>query len=280
DPGMAALGAKLFSSTLISQDGKVACSSCHLGEHGLAHAVPVSKIPHRPVTTTNSTTLYNVGLLYKLTWSGRFDTLEAHIDALIESPKIMGTSWTSIAERLAAVPGWTQQFEAVFAGGLGANNVRASLLAYERSLVTPDSAFDRWLNGDQAAISSDERAGYALFKAYGCVSCHQGVLVGGNMFQRFGVMRDYSPGADSGTPDRSRYSVTRRHEDRQVYRVPSLRNVALTAPYFHDGSAPDLETAVRVMAEYQLGRTLEDGDSRLIVAFLKSLTGTLHGKPL
>jgi cytochrome c peroxidase len=242
--------------------------------------MPLSKIAHRPETATNSTTLYNVGLLYKLTWNGRFGTLEDHIDALIESPKIMGTSWASVAERLRAQPAWEDRFRLAFTDGLNAPNVRSALLAYERSLNTPDSAFDRWLKGDENALSADARRGYALFKSYGCVSCHQGMLVGGNMFQRFGIMRDYLGEKQAGAADRSRYSITRREEDQQVFRVPSLRNVALTAPYFHDGSAPDLETAVRVMAEYQLGRVLPDGDLKQIVSFLQSLTGALDGKPL
>ena len=229
----------------------------------------------------NSTTLYNIGLLYKLTWAARFDNLDDHLDWLVSSPKIMGSTWASVAGRLSADAKWVERFRAVFADGVTLANTRAALLEYERSLVTPDSPFDRYLRGDGSAISAETRRGYALFKSYGCVTCHQGVLVGGNMLERFGVMRDYfADRAEVTEADLGRFNVTRRDEDRHVFRVPSLRNVALTAPYFHDGSAADLPTAVTVMGEYQLGLELDAEDVRLLVLFLESLTGEYRGKPL
>jgi cytochrome c peroxidase len=281
NPRIAALGEALFRSTIVSIDGKVACSSCHLEERGMADAERHSALPGRPETGVNSTTMYNIGLLYKVTWSARFDSLGDHLDWLVSSPKIMGTTWARLADRLKAEPKWVERFQAVFPDGVTLTNARTALLEYERSLVTPDSPFDRYLRGEAGALSSQARDGYRLFKSYGCVSCHQGVLVGGNMFERFGVMRDYF--ADRGhltEADLGRFNVTKQEEDRHVFRVPSLRNVALTAPYFHDGSAANLPQAVIVMGEYQLGLTLSDEDVRSLVAFLESLTGQYRGMPL
>ncbi|HEX6273282.1 MAG TPA: cytochrome c peroxidase [Polyangiaceae bacterium] len=280
-PRIAALGEALFESTIVSGDGKVACSHCHLEDRGMADARSHSLLPGRPQTAMNSTSMYNLGLLYKLTWNARFDSLEDHLDWLVSSPKIMGSTWASLADRLRADPVWVERFQSVFDDGVTLANARAALLEYERSLVTPDSPFDRYLRGEIGALDGDARRGYALFKTYGCVTCHQGVLVGANMVERFGVMRDYfADRSEVSEADLGRYNVTRREEDRHVFRVPSLRNVALTAPYFHDGSAPDLPTAVRIMGAYQLGLELEPGDVRLLVRFLESLTGEYRGKRL
>jgi len=155
------------------------------------------------------------------------------------------------------------------------------VLEYERSLVTPSSPFDRYLRGDPQALSPEAKRGFGLFKSYGCASCHQGMAIGGNVFERFGVLRDFF--ADRGhfsEADLGRFNVTAREQDRFVFRVPSLRNVALTAPYFHDGSAPTLEAAVTIMATYQLGRDLDAQDVRDLVSFLRSLTGEFQGKSL
>lgn len=273
---LAALGGELFNTKLISEDGKVSCASCHERRFALADGHSLSKVEGRPATATNSTTLYNVAFLSKLTWSGKFDSLETHIDALMKNPKLMGSSWDSVAGRLSQVPAWQARFQKVFPDGINPENARAALLEYERSLVTPNCPFDRWLRGDADALSLLQRRGYGLFKAYGCASCHQGMAVGGNMLQRFGVMRDYF--ADRGEvreADLGRFLVTGREEDRHVFRVPSLRNVALTAPYFHDGSAPTLQVAIQIMGEYQLGREISTEDVQAIAAFLESLTGEL-----
>lgn len=281
DARRAALGEQLFHSTIVSNDGKVACASCHLAERGMADAQVHSHLPNRPETATNSTTMYNLGLLYKITWAARFDTLEDHLDWLVSNPKIMGATWVSLAARLSADPKWVERFRAVFPDGVTLTNARAALLEYERSLITPDAPFDRYLRGETSAISPDARSGYALFKSYGCITCHQGMLVGGNMLERFGVMRDYF--ADRGNlkeADFGRFNVTKNEEDRHVFRVPSLRNVALTAPYFHDGSAADLPSAVMIMGKYQLGLELEPEQVGLLVSFLESLTGEYRGKPL
>jgi len=158
-----------------------------------------------------------------------------------------------------------------------------AIATFERTLLTPGSRFDRFLRGDSAAINAREQEGYRHFLDYGCASCHQGALLGGNMYQRFGVMVDYfgRSGADHAVlSDLGRYNVTGREEDRHVFKVPSLRNVEVTAPYFHNGSAQTLEDAVVAMGRYQLGRELSGSDVQAITAFLRTLTGEWEGRTL
>ena len=281
DRARAALGELLFRDASLSGDGKVACSDCHHDDHGLADDKPHAVVAGRPETAVNPPTMYNVRFLYKLSWSGKYDSLESHLDTLMTNPKVMASSWQRASDQLAHRPNYDAKFKAVFADGLTPHNVRAAVLEYERSLVTPNSPFDRYLRGDAQAMSNEAKQGFGLFKSYGCASCHQGMAIGGNLFERFGVLRDFF--ADRGhfeTADLGRFNVTANERDRFVFRVPSLRNVALTAPYFHDGSAATLEVAVGAMAHYQLGRELDAKDTALLVAFLRSLTGEYRGKPL
>jgi cytochrome c peroxidase len=236
---------------------------------------------------TNTPGLANAAALDVFNWNGRFTSLEEHLDALIVNPGVQATSWVEIASRLETSPELRSRFDSVFADGVTVENARAALLAFERSLASPGAAFDRWLQGESGALSESAQRGYAVFKSYGCVSCHQGALVGGNVFARLGVMRPY-PGSEPGgrgaggsrdtherRGDRGRMDVTGLEADRFVFRVPSLRNVASTPPYLHDGSLPSLEMVVGVMATYQLGRALDVEQIDDVVAFLASLTGSI-----
>jgi len=281
DAARAALGEALFSEPRLSGDSKVACTDCHHEGHCLADDKPHSSVSGRPDSPVNSPTMYNVRFLYKLSWAGKFESLESHIDALMVNPKIMASSWEIATKHLSEVASYRQRFARVFRDGLTAKNVRLAVLDYERSLVTPNAPFDQYLRGDAQAVSPEVKQGFAIFKSYGCSSCHQGVAIGGNLFERFGVLQDFF--ADRGhfdNADLGRFNVTQRDQDRFVFRVPSLRNVALTAPYFHDGSAATLEDAVTDMATYQLGRDLDEHDRSALVAFLRSLTGEYRGKSL
>jgi cytochrome c peroxidase len=169
-------------------------------------------------------------------------------------------------------------FREIYPEGITATSVRQAIATYCLSLVTPNSRFDRYLR-QEITLTSEEQAGYELFREYGCVSCHQGINIGGNMLQRFGVMKDYfAERGHVGPSDYGLYAATGREEDRFVFRVPSLRNVAETGPYFHDGSAETLEDAVVTMARYQLGRELGPLETARIVAFLRTLTGALAGR--
>ena len=172
-------------------------------------------------------------------------------------------------------------FNASYANGIKSETIKEAIATFERSLITPNSRFDRFLRGDRGSLTDEEKDGYGLFKSYGCASCHQGMNAGGNIFQKFGVMGNYF--ADRGKEtkaDLGRFNATGDQADRHVFKVPSLRNIALTAPYFHDGSASSLEEAVEVMSKYQLGRRLPPEDVARIVAFLKTLSGEYKGKSL
>jgi cytochrome c peroxidase len=164
---------------------------------------------------------------------------------------------------------------------LQSKNIQDALAVFQRSLITPNGRFDKYLRGDKTAITADELKGYQLFKSYGCVACHQGVNAGGNMFQLFGVMGDYFAKRGNITEaDYGRFNATKNPADKHMFKVPSLRNVALTAPYFHDGSAKTLSDAVDVMFRYQLGRPAPQADKDYIVKFLHTLTGEYKGKSL
>lgn len=279
DPAKAQLGELIFHDRRLSVNRATSCASCHDAGKGRADNVPFSTQFDGQLTQVNTPTLFNVRYNFKLFWTGHADTLWQEFDM----NRTGGVDWDRVPARLRADPDYARRFARLYPEqGLSTRTLRDALFHYENSLVTPDGRFDRFLRGESAAISATERHGYQLFKSYGCVACHQGVNVGGNLFQKFGVLGDYF--ADRGkTPTRAdlgRYALTRRDADRFFFRVPSLRNVALTAPYFHDGSASTLEEAVTVMARYQLGRPVPETDLTAIVAFLKTLTGTYRGGSL
>lgn len=280
DPARVALGARLFADPILHERGAVACTHCHDRTSG-ADPRARSVIEGQPPTGLNTLTVLNASLNYRFNWTGRFTDLESQLDVPLLSPNVMATTFPRILERLGRHPEYPAAFASAYPDGLTEANVRDALVAHVRSLVTLDAPFDRWLNGDEGALTPDERAGYATFKSHGCISCHQGANLGGNMVQRLGVMADYFAlrGGPITDADLGLYGVTRREADRHVFRVPGLRNVALTAPYFHDGSAATLEEAVRTMSEVQLGRPLEAEQTRLLVAFLRSLTGKPPAPP-
>jgi cytochrome c peroxidase len=267
------LGRRLFHETGLSGDGAVACATCHDLARGGADGLAVSLGAGGRAGSINAPTILNAALGFRQYWDGRAATLEEQIDGPLHAPHEMASSWPKALAALEADPAYSTSFERLY-GGVTEDAVRNALAEFQRSLPAP-APFDRFLAGDGAAISADAEAGYRLFKSLGCVACHQGAGVGGNMFQRMGLLADYFAQRDGVTGvDLGRYNVTGREEDRFVFKVPSLRNVALTAPYFHDGSAATLEEAVRIMARYQLGRSVTGEETRLIVAFLHTLTST------
>jgi cytochrome c peroxidase len=275
-----ALGEKLFSEKKLSVDGNVACASCHRFDHGGADVTPLSAgVQHAP-TGMNAPSIFNLPFNFKLNWEGNFDTLEQHLERLMENPVAVGEKWPQVVAKFRADPGYAAEFKQVFGEAVSKERLIEAIVEFERSLVTPNSRFDRYLRGDRAALNEKELEGYRLFRGLGCVSCHQGMNVGGNMFQKLGVMTDYFPPGVTRKPDLGRFAITGREEDRHVFRVPSLRNVALTAPYLHNGSAPTLEAAVAAMGRYQLGQALRTDEIDRIVAFLKTLTGEYRGQPL
>ena len=275
------LGRALFHERKLSHDNTISCASCHDLSKGGTDRRTRSLGINGAEGTINSPTVFNSGFNSKQFWDGRAGTLEEQVDGPIHAAAEMGTSWNEVLVKLRSEERYATDFRKIYPDGLQARNVRDAIAVFERSLITPNSPFDRFLRGDEAALNAAAKSGYEKFKSYGCATCHQGVNVGGNMFETLGAMADYF--AERGqvtTIDYGRFNVTGREEDRYVFKVPSLRNVALTAPYFHDGSAKSLESAVTVMGKYQLGRPLSRQDVEELVKFLESLTGEYEGKPL
>jgi cytochrome c peroxidase len=256
DPRKLALGERLFSDTRLSESGKLSCSSCHdIRSNGARPDGTVSS----PFDTL---TVFNAALNFRLNWEGNHRTLAAHIESSLENPRNLHTNADAVVERLNADPELVRQFRAAYGHPPDRDSFLDAMMTFEKSLVTPGSRFDRWLAGDSSALSPSEREGYRLFKSFGCSACHQGVNVGGNLFERQGI---FHPLVKAGP---------------EAVRVPSLRNVATTAPYVHDGSAATLQDAVRRMAAAQLDRTLTDEQIELLVDFLQTLTGNYRGSPV
>lgn len=281
DPKKVALGEKLFNDKRLSRDNSLSCASCHNLSAGGIDGSPSSVGIGGAKGPINAPTVFNSALNFRQFWDGRANSLEEQAAGPIHNPKEMGSNWVEVLGKLKQDAALVAQFKEVYPDGLQAKNVQDGISTFERTLVTPNARFDKYLRGDKNAINADELKGYELFKKYGCVACHQGVAVGGNMFQTFGVMGDYF--AKRGNPteaDLGRYNVTKNEADKHVFKVPSLRNVALTAPYFHDGSAKTLNDAVAVMFKYQLGRSASQQDRDQIVMFLRTLTGEYKGQPL
>ena len=274
NPEKVALGRALFHDPRLSKDNSTACVSCHDLASGGDDGRKVSIGVDGKLGPINAPTVFNVGLNFKQFWDGRANTLRHQIDGPVQSPVELGTLWPDVIEKLYMHESYPRRFKALYPDGINRENVKDALSEFLKSLTTPDSAFDRWLKGDENAISVLEKRGYALFKHYGCASCHQGANVGGNMFQVFGVLNNYFRRRGNIThADLGRYNVTGNPLDRHAFKVPSLRMAALTAPYLHDGSATTLRAAVDAMFEFQLGREAPDEDKEAIIAFIKSLAG-------
>jgi cytochrome c peroxidase len=260
DPLKIRLGERLFGDPRLSHDNSRSCSSCHdLGTNG-ASTRNLDVGLDGSTLSLNTLTLFNATLNFRFGWEGKLRTPELDVKATLESPRIMATSMSELVEKLAADPDMRREFTAAYGDGPDAASIVDAIVSFERTLVTPGSRFDRWLAGDAAALSTNELEGYRWFKSLGCISCHQGVNIGGNLFERHGIFHPLA----SPKPE--------------ILRVPSLRNVTTTAPYFHDGSAQTLDDAVRKMGLAQLNATLTDQQVQAIVAYLRTLTGNYRGR--
>lgn len=271
---LATLGRKLFNEKLLSGNNTFSCASCHnLKENG-ADKVRFSVGIHGQLASVNTPTVFNAALNFRQFWDGRAESLEDQVSGPVENPIEMDSNWNSVEQKLAQRNDYVSDFTSLFPDGIKAKNIRAAIAEFERTLITPRSPFDKYLQGDSKSMPPLALRGYQKFKDLGCTACHQGANVGGNMFQTFGVFVDLRSERKNITrADLGRYNITGDKEDEFKFKVPSLRNVALTAPYFHDGSAANLEDAVKTMAWYQLGRKLNATEIEELVAFLNSLTG-------
>ncbi len=278
NPAKIQLGKMLYFDPRLSKSGFISCNSCHnLASFGVDN-LPTS-IGHRWQTgPRNAPTTLNAALHTSQFWDGRAKDVEEQAEKPILNPIEMAIpNEEFLVERLRSIPEYRELFKKAFPNEdtpLTYKNIARAIAAFERTLITP-SRFDRFLEGDPNALTPEEKRGLKLFMDVGCITCHTGPLLGGNMFQKFGLFRNYWELTGSTRIDSGRYSVTRNEAELFVFKVPSLRNVAQTYPYFHDGSVWSLERAVEIMAEAQLNKKLSPDTVRAIVAFLKSLTGEI-----
>ncbi len=265
----------------LSGNQTVSCAHCHdLVAKAGTDGLPKSRRIDDGFDDINTLTVFNSAYNRMLMWNGRWRTLEEQAEGVMNNPRHMGGPWEVVLPRIEADADFAARFKASY-GQVTREAVKEALATFERTLVTPNAPFDRHLRGDANALDEDQKSGWNLFQSYGCIACHQGQNLGGNLFAKLGVFKDYFAGRkDLTEADLGRYAVTKQDSDKHVFRVPSLRNVARTGPWFHDGSQATLDDAVRTMAKHQLGRKLPDEDVRLIVHFLEGLTGEWQGKPL
>ncbi|HEU4671049.1 MAG TPA: cytochrome-c peroxidase [Dyella sp.] len=274
-PERVALGKMLYFDPRMSESHAISCNSCHMVGMGGVDLQETS-LGHRwQHGGRNAPTVYNAVFDIAQFWDGRAKDLEQQAGGPLVNPVEMDTTEAHVVEQLRAIPGYVQAFSRAFPGGESAitfDNIRRAIALFEATLITPDAPFDRYLKGDAKALDANQREGLALFIDKGCAACHGGINVGGGMYAPFGVVE--RPGAEILPPDdRGRFAVTKTASDAYVFRVPSLRNVALTPPYFHSGKVWDLRQAVAVMGSSQLGAQLTAAEIDRITAFLGSLSG-------
>lgn len=280
DPAKAALGYALYHDTRLSVDNTVSCASCHelenagVDNHQYSHGV------NDQLGGVNAPTVYNAVYNFVQFWDGRAQTLAAQAAGPPLNPVEMASeSFGQIVAKLMKDKKFVREFTAVYPDGLNEANITDAIEQFERTLITPDSAFDKWLRGDDSAITADEIAGYELFKKYDCATCHAGQNLGGLSYELMGLRRHYfaERGLELTHEDNGRFKETGLERDRHRFKVPGLRNVEHTWPYYHDGTRETLEEAVRDMGLYQSGVELSETEVASIVSFLKTLTGEHNG---
>lgn len=270
NPAKVELGKKLFFDPRLSKSGFISCNSCHNMSMGGSDNIKTSIGDRWQEGPINSPTVLNSGLNMVQFWDGRVNTLQDQAGGPIANPLEMGFTHELAVEVLRSIPQYVDEFNAVYGKSeFTIDEVTDAIAVFEETLVTPDAPFDLWLKGDDKALTDQELAGYQLFKGSGCVACHNGVNIGGSSFQKMGVVEPYQ----TTNPAEGRAAVTGVDADRFSFKVPTLRNVELTYPYFHDGAVDTLTEAVDIMGRLQLGRHFNDEENAQIVAFLKSLTG-------
>jgi cytochrome c peroxidase len=268
--GMVELGKKLYFDPRLSKSGFISCNSCHNLSMGGTDNIPTSigdKWQQGPI---NAPTVLNSSLNLAQFWDGRAADLKAQAGGPIANPGEMAFTHTLALGVLESIPAYVREFKQVFSKDkINIDLVTLAIAEFEKTLVTPNSRFDQWLLGKKDALTSDELAGYKLFKDSGCVACHNGPAAGGNSYQKMGIVSPYK----ATSPAEGRSAVTGKDDDRFNFKVPTLRNVELTYPYFHDGAANTLPEAVDIMGRLQLGKTFTKDENAKVVAFLKTLTG-------
>ncbi len=278
DVNKVALGKKLFFDKSLSVDDTISCASCHdLAMKYGTDLTSVSMGVKGQFGERNSPTVFNSTYNFLQFWDGSAKDLAHQAASPVINPVEMGMeSWSDAIEKLSKINDYNHFFEAAYGDSkVTEQRVTDSIAEFEKTLTTPNSLFDKYLRGNKEALNSEQIRGYKLFKSYGCVSCHQGVNVGGNMFQKFGVLKDINLNKNNLNKDLGRFNVTGNEWDKRVFKVPSLRLAVKTPPYFHDGSVATIEEAVDIMIEFQLGREVPIKDRQSIIAFLGTLVGDI-----
>ena len=273
----AKLGGALFSDKRLSANNKISCASCHDLSKG--HGTDLKQFStgiDGQLGGRNAPTVYNAVFNFTQFWDGRADSLASQALGPVTNPIEMGmSSWDDVVDKLKGDAAYEKSFKSVYGAKMTAETIVDAIAEFEKTLITSNSSFDQYLRGDKKAITETQKRGYKLFKSYGCIACHQGQNVGGNMYQKFGVLEDIVLQNGSLARDLGRYNVTKNEWDKRVFKVPSLRLAVKTPPYFHDGSIATIEEAVDVMIKFQLGRKVPEADREAIIAFLGSLVGDL-----
>lgn len=265
----AMLGKQLYMDTTLSADGKVSCNTCHdTKTFGVDNQVFSTGINGVMDTPFNSPTTFNAAFNFVQFWNGRAKDLADQARSPFTNPQEMGLNdEAEVIKIIEQNPDYKAKFNKIY-GEINMDNITDAIAEFEKTLITPNAPFDKYQKGDENAISEAAKRGWNAFKTNGCVACHQGQNIGGTMYQKIGIFEPYPNQENLG-----RYEITKVESDKMVFKVPSLRNVAKTAPYYHDGSIPTLDACVQFMAYYQLGKFLDQQTVEDIVAFLESLTG-------
>jgi len=278
DAVQVALGNRLYHDERLSKDNTISCASCHDLDKGGTDRAQFSTGVGGAQGNINAPTVYNSGLQIAQFWDGRAADLQEQADGPVNNPIEMASNWPEVIAKLEVDAALKTAFAEAYPDGFSGENITHAIATFEETLLTPNSAFDRYLLGEDAALNAGAKAGYQLFLDSGCAMCHVGMVLGGQSYEKMGRKRDYfGDRGDVSDADLGRYNVTERDQDRHHFKVPILRNVALTAPYFHDGTVETLGKAIELMAKYQLDVRLDSLEKQRIQAFLSSLTGEYQG---
>ena len=262
------LGKKLFFDPILSKDGTIACVNCHILTEGGDDNLKFSFGIDGKEGNINSPTVLNARYNFVQFWDGRAKNLQEQAEGPITNPVEMGNNFKNLLSVLNKTS-YKEEFEKIYKDGITKKNITDAIAEFEKTLITPNAPFDRYLKGDKNAISQKAKTGYEIFKSKGCIACHHGINLGSNMYAKFGLLKDIK-GKNLG-----RYEITKKESEKYLFKVPTLRNIALTAPYMHDGRYDTLEDAVKFMSYHQLGKIISDKEIDSIVAFLKTLTGEI-----
>lgn len=265
----AKLGELLFHDPRLSKDNTVSCASCHILNDGGDDNLAVSIGINGQQGTRNAPTVFNARFNSFQFWDGRAKNLEEQATGPIHNPVEMGSTLKEVLIKLKKDSTYNKHFNKIYQDGITEKNIIDAIVEFENTLITPNSTFDKYLRGDKNILTKEEKEGYVLFKEYGCISCHNGINIGGNLMQKMGIIEDFK------NRDLGKFIITNKEEDKYYFKVPSLRNITLTSPYFHDGKIKTLKEAINQMSFFQVGYALKNEETDKIIAFLKTLTGEI-----